>query len=104
MKKCIFAMCLITSAHVAHAGATASVNTTSGIVTPDIAAGFRAYTYISYTSNGDMVVCPSAPESRNVCEEGWRLLRDAVPKGRTYIGFRYANSAYGHRELEIYYK
>lgn len=76
----------------------------AGIVTPDVATGMRVFTHYNNDVNGSMVICAQSPERNGACETGWKLLKDQVPGGRSYVGFRIVSGAYGHRHLELYWK
>ena len=77
----------------------------TGIVTPEIAVGVRSYEYYTHDTNGNMVVCESDNYSRNnKCDGGWKLLKDVVPGGRKFVGFKIVSRGYGYPRIEIYWK
>jgi hypothetical protein len=88
-----------------------NVNDYSGIVTPDVAVSVRRFESYTISIHGDTVVCMGDYSGRsNTCEtstgpnNGWVPLAHAVPKGKTYVGFRVVSGAYGYRQIEIYWK
>ena len=103
MKHFILASLLIASN--AYAGTTGGFTTSDGgIVTPNVARGMRAFDHYNSDTNGDMVVCFYDDYSRGECKGGWKLAKNTVPAGTTYVGFRIVSRSYGYRQIEIYWK
>lgn len=101
-----FLLILALTSSLAHAGATGGFTDEpqTGIVTPEVATGMRAYNTFNNDTNGNMVICYKADENRSGGCNSWRLIQSEVPKGRTYVGFRIVSGSYGYRQLEIYWK
>lgn len=89
---------------------------TGGIITPDVAEGFIRYKTINYTTDGIMVVCPIYTDrsltyrwSNDICifekanTSGWVYPKQAIPKGKTYVGFR-AGSQGTEKYIDVYWK
>lgn len=83
----------------------------TGIVTPNIATGVLRTRQFAVDTNGNLVYCPpnfDHSERKNTCtlgeRNGWTLLKDAVPVGKTYVGFKSVSGYYGYQYIEIYWK
>ena len=84
---------------------SAPITDNSGIVTPDIATGFRQYEHFNNDTNGNMVVCESKKYSLGgKCDDGWKNVINMVPYGRKYVGFKIVNSMYGEQRLQVWWK
>lgn len=130
MKKLILAAlsCLLL-APLAIAGGPASGNfpeaNEGGIVTPNQATGFSEFAQYGVGPQGDLLVCPmgsAAAYSSNATfnelvdcklrldqsEKPLRVtpipIKQAVPGGKTFVGFRVVSGYQGHRRLEVYYR
>lgn len=83
----------------------------NGIVTPNVATGVFRTNRFTVDVNGNMVYCHPSYDyswSRATCVDSqnrnaWVLLTHAVPRGKTYVGFKSVHSA-GAQYLEIYWK
>lgn len=110
MNKFIFVLlCSLSSLSLAASGGH-SYQSDTGIITPDVATGFKWFNNYNIDTNGDLVVCihPTRFEDDGCAiidkKHSWRRVADVVPKGRTYVGFRVVSRDYGHRQLEVYFK
>jgi hypothetical protein len=86
-----------------HAGSD-NQSQSGGIITTSVATGVKSFIFWTVNVNGDTVVCNYGEYNgrREECGDknmSWRVLKDAVPKGKTYVGFRVSN----HR-IEVYWK
>jgi hypothetical protein len=84
-----------------HAGSN-NESQSGGIITPSVATGVKSFLFWTVNVNGDTVVCNYDDYYQGECGKKnliWILLKDAVPKGKTYVGFRVSN----HR-IEVYWK
>lgn len=101
MKHILFALTLSLVPLAAVSGAKGRFTTAdSGIVTPDIATGMRAYSRFNNDVNGNMVVCLPDNETRSGDCKPWTPIQSVVPAGKTYVGFRVVS----RRSLEVYWK
>jgi hypothetical protein len=108
MKMILVAVAMSTTISVfakgsSHAGSD-NQSQSGGIITPSVATGVKSFIFWTVNVNGDTVVCNYEDYSgrRDECGDknlSWRLLRDAVPKGKTYVGFRVSNHL-----IEVYWK
>lgn len=113
MKK-LLALLLISGNAFAGATGGFTTNDNSGIVTPDVATGYVAFgsDRIAYAPDGQMMFCQHHFETtmkRSSCEDdkgknAWTYMKDSVPRGRNFIGFRAVSGSYGARLVELYYK
>lgn len=78
------------------------------IITPDVAIAHQKFEYHSLTADGQIVVCPKDAkfERTDTCQDyygknKWRLLKDVVPRGRTFVG--YSIDAY-RNDVYVYWK
>lgn len=84
----------------------------SVIITPDFATSAFVTDRFTTDQNGNLVVCPMSAvydSGNNTCVQdrrnAWRHIKDAVPPGKTYSGFRFSGFGYYNtRVIEIYYK
>lgn len=79
-------------------------NTSTGIITPDVATGFvRIDHYRTYGGQGDLRIC--LPDSFR-CEDKWvspqQYLKAVAPKAQ-YVGFQLMQSRSGE-QLYLFYK
>lgn len=111
-KKLLFAA-LFTISINAFAGSKPAVHQeTTAIITPDVATGVLVTSRFGNDSNGDLVACPVSAvydEYKNLCKQdgrnSWKYIKDIVPPGKTYSGFRFSGFGYYNtRVIEIYYK
>lgn len=104
MKKTITVLLAALFAVNTYAGAKGGfTNGDAGIVTPDMARGMRSFDVFHFDTNGDMVVCFYDDYSRGKCQN-WKPVKNVVPAGTTYVGFRVVGREYGYRQLEVYWK
>lgn len=105
MKKLI--ACFLFSVPVfAMAGASSdsgNIQEQTGIVTPDIATGFRQYEFFTNTTDGYMVVCDE-PSRSGKCDTGWKPVLSIVPTGRKFVGVKVVNAAGGYQRLQVWWK
>jgi hypothetical protein len=102
---------LISSSAFGAAMGMEDFNNSDGIVTPNIATGVIRTERFAVDTNGSMVYCPTnfdyTPRN-NTCTDGsrngWTLLKDSVPHGKTFVGFKSVSGSYGSHRLEIYWK
>lgn len=82
---------------------TATLRATAGLITADLATGMQQLTDFSRDAAGNMVVCLESARHKSCKTSGeWVPLRDQVPAGRTYVGFRIVGPDGGR--LELYWK
>lgn len=95
------------------------VNNT-GIVTPNIATNGIRIEHIGIAPDGGILVCPihlgavyghgtafvseKCIRSANDTTSGWVYLKNAIPNGRTYAGFRIVSGYQGVVYYEVYWK
>lgn len=89
---------LASAATAAEPVATLAISPT-GIISPDVATGLKMFNAFRSDAAGNMEVCAQLAEDQ-ACR--WVKLRDQVPPGRTYVGFRRA--AANQPGLELYWK
>ncbi len=84
----------------------------ASIITPDVATDGYQTSRFARTAAGDTVICPQHivdyVYKDNVCRDAqgnnaWRLFKDAVPTGKTFVGFRLINSN-GYSYYQIFWK
>lgn len=105
MKKFLYCLLLVSS--VSFAGTKVGFNEPdqTGIITPDIAVAFIAYSRYAYNIDGSgMSVCKEEDWGMGGSCKKWTPTTQAIPSGRKYVGFKVVSGAYGHRQLEIYWK
>jgi hypothetical protein len=86
-----FAVC----AASAQAGTQVVSQTSTGLVTPDIATAHKMFLHHLLTVDGDLVVCPVGDwytYREGTCKDPagknrWLRVIDVVPKGKTYAGY-----------------
>ena len=111
MKKMIVLMMVLISPSTFGAATGMDFNDSTGIVTPNIATGMIRTERFATDTNGNLVYCPTNFEytpRNSTCTDGsrngWTLLKDSVPYGKTYVGFKSISGDYGYHKLEIYWK
>lgn len=107
----VILMLISSSAFGAAMGMDDYYNNNDGIVTPNIATGVIRTERFAVDTNGNMVYCPpnfDYNQRNNTCTDGsrngWTLLKDSVPHGKTFVGFKSVSGSYGSHRLEIYWK
>jgi hypothetical protein len=94
-----------------------NVDAQSSIITADVATDGYRTTRVSRTTAGDMVVCPhfgakpavEYSENNGVCKDAygqnaWQYPKNAIPAGKTYVGFRITSGYAGSVVYEFYWK
>ena len=103
MKKLLVSMAMLIVPMVAIAGPKpGNMEDQTGIVTPDIATGFRQYEFFNNDTNGNMVICLESSNGPN-CPGGWKSVSSVVPAGRTFVGIKVVNVAYGYQRLQVWW-
>lgn len=75
-----------------------------GIVTPDVAYGFRIYNIYNNDTNGTMVICePENYVLRKGCDN-WKPISSIIPSGRTLVGFKILVSSSSNTMLAVFWK
>jgi hypothetical protein len=104
MKKLIVSLTMVALPFFAMAGAKpGNMEDQTGIVTPDIATGFRQYTDFNNDTNGNMVICLESSYGSK-CPGGWKSVSSVVPAGRTFVGIKVVNGRYGSQLLQVWWK
>lgn len=81
----------------------------SGLITPDVATGYLEISdhLIDRDAKGNTIYCPRSPWltwEKRLCQNPqgknqWTYLQQAVPKGKTYVGFEVR-----HASTIVYWK
>jgi hypothetical protein len=105
----LFASAISVVSVTAGAGTVYQPVTQSGIITPDVATGGNIFYDFGVSTQGDILVCPRGADRSwrdNTClnakgENAWTRIQDIVPKGKTYVGFRFRGNG---SSVEVYWK
>jgi hypothetical protein len=107
IKMILVAVAMSTAISVAAKGSSHSqdynASQSGGIITPSVATGVKSFLFWTVNVNGDTVVCNYDDYKSGECGKknlSWILIKDAVPKGKTYVGFRVSSGRY----IEVYWK
>jgi hypothetical protein len=87
----------------AHAGAKYQEVVETGIIPIEMATTVYSFSRYRPTQNGMEVCFAEHYALRGGCSS-WTPMLAAVPKGRTFVGWRIGHTDYGHRVLDIYFK
>ena len=105
----LFASAISAVSVTAGAGTVYQPVTQSGIITPDVATGGNIFYDFGVSTQGDILVCPRGTDRLwrdekclNAKGENARTrIQDIVPKGKTYVGFRFRGNG---SHVEVYWK
>lgn len=116
MKKLFTFICILFTINTAIAASSPkTVEDNTGIVTPEIATGVIRTSKTAYSEMGIILVCPTQTNQYvthnyrdDTCldskrNNAWVYLKDAIPKGTTYVGFKSVAQGSSHY-IEIYWK
>jgi hypothetical protein len=82
----------------------------NGIVTPDVAENMFRTSYFVQSPKGILVCVDTYSEKNGVTctkdgKNAWRSMRNSVPAGKTYVGFKSITAgSYGSHFIEVYWK
>ena len=119
MKKVIMSLLLsLTATHALAAPKGQDFNDQTGIITYAQATGvWRTQRFLN-TPQG-IIVCADEhtlivdnrkdPKTNNTCQDAktnnkWQYMHTAIPKGRTFVGWKSVSDRYGYQAIEIYWK
>ena len=112
MKAALILLLTLLSTEALAAAKGQDFNDTTGIITYQVATGMIRVSRFTQSEAGEIVVCQDKytyNREKETCQDAktnnmWQYMHGAIPKGKTFVGWKSVSSGYGFQAIEIYWK